>query len=356
MVFVAAWGNWRIVIWRGNNMQVSVAMCTYNGARFLQEQLYSINSQSRLPDELVICDDGSTDNTLAILRNYADAAKFPLRIYNNKMKLGAAKNFELAISISQGNIVILSDQDDIWQPNKIQVLVQVLSENLDAGYVFSDAIIIEEGGRPIHQSLWKQLSINRKQLSMFSHGVEGQLRVLLMRTVVTGATMAFRASLKNTILPIPDLWVHDEWISFASSMNGARGIPIQEPLIYYRRHPAQAIGVPQQGFFGLLKRGWKYFLGDAEAYDYYQRELRKWDTLYVLLKGSASPAFAVFPLLEAKVAHVALRAKLYRRPRTIRLAAIIAELISRRYHLYSSGWKSAIKDFLVPTLSDSHAA
>ena len=92
---------------------LSVSMCTYNGARFLREQLESIASQIRLPDELVVCDDGSTDATLAILTEYAKAVRFPVRIQCNTSRLGPAKNFEQAISLCKGEIIVLSDQDDI---------------------------------------------------------------------------------------------------------------------------------------------------------------------------------------------------------------------------------------------------
>src|SRR5580658_5936011 len=91
--------------------RISIAMCTYNGSPFLDEQLQSIVSQRRLPDEMVICDDGSSDKTISILRDFAGLATFPVQVFRNEKRLGPAKNFEKAISHCGGDIIILSDQD-----------------------------------------------------------------------------------------------------------------------------------------------------------------------------------------------------------------------------------------------------
>jgi glycosyltransferase involved in cell wall biosynthesis len=335
-------------------MKISIAMCTYNGARFLREQLDSIASQTRLPDELVVCDDGSTDTTLALLTEYANTVKFPVRIRCNTSRLGAARNFEQAISLVQGDIIALSDQDDVWRHDKLQILEQVLSENPTAGYLFSDAIVINETGKIISNSLWKKVPFNSRQRTRFSRSPVDQVRVLLKSSVVTGATMAFRASLKTVIFPMLELWIHDAWISFASSINGVPGIPIQKPLIYYRKHQAQAIGIPLPGPLGLLTKV-LHFLNDPRAYNFYEFESHKWNTSYALFKNVASQTPIVLQLLEAKVAHVALRARLSHWPRTTRLAVIAVELTHGRYHLYSGGWISAMKDFLLPVVNDSYA-
>ena len=336
-------------------MQVSIVMCTYNGGKFLPDQLDRISFQTRLPDEFVACDDGSTDTTLATLKAYAKAVKFPVRVRCNTARLGVAKNFEQAISLAQGDIIVLCDQDDVWRYDKLQILEQVFSKNPNAGFVFSDAMLIDEDGRSVHHSLWQQVSFHSKKRAIFCQGPLDQVQILVGRNVVTGAAMALRSSLKPIVLPVLEQWVHDEWIAFAASLHGIRGLPIQEPLIYYRKHSAQVIGGPRRSPVELLKRGWWYFSGDPQAYGYLEHEIRKWNTLCALLKGAISQASPVLPLLEAKVAHVTLRAKLCRWPRAIRLAAIAAELSHGGYHLYSTGWRSVIKDLLVPTLSDLHA-
>src|SRR5713101_1538304 len=105
-----------------NKMYLSVAMCTYYGARFLQEQLESIAAQTRLPDELVVCDDRSADGSVEIVRNFAKSAPFPVQLEINETNLGAIKNFEKAIGLCEGETIALADQDDIWKPQKLSRL------------------------------------------------------------------------------------------------------------------------------------------------------------------------------------------------------------------------------------------
>ena len=118
---------------------LSVAMCTYNGARYVREQLDSIAAQTRPPDELVVCDDGSTDATLAILEGFAAAAPFPVRIHVNPTQLGMPKNFEHAIGLATGAAIALADQDNVWYPHKLERLEQELTRSEAIGLVFSDA-------------------------------------------------------------------------------------------------------------------------------------------------------------------------------------------------------------------------
>src|SRR4029077_8380451 len=116
-----------------NKPRLSIAMCTYNGARFLPEQLESIAAQTRLPDELVVCDDGSADESAEIVRNFGKNAPFPVRLELNEKNLGATKNFEKAIGLCQGDLISLADQDDVWKPQKLSKLWLVFQENPGAG-------------------------------------------------------------------------------------------------------------------------------------------------------------------------------------------------------------------------------
>jgi hypothetical protein len=328
-------------------------MCTFNGARFLREQLESITSQTRLPDEVFVCDDGSVDATLAILGHYAKAVEFPVRIRCNAQRLGAVKNFEQAITHTTGDIIVLSDQDDIWRHDKLEVLARILCENPDAGYAFSDAMTINEAGKMMHPSLWQQVFFNKKKRAVFSRGFADQVRVLIRGNVVTGATMALRASLKAVILPVPDSWIHDEWIAFAASVSGARGIPIQEPLTYYRVHGAQAIGVQRRGVLALLKKAGQTLMSDPLAYKAYEVDLRKSRTSGTLLGRAPSPSPIARNLLEAKAAHCALRYGLLRVPRAARVPAIAAALVKGQYHRCSGGWRSVARDLFLPKLNTS---
>src|SRR5690349_20095217 len=132
-----------------NEKPISVAMCTYNGARFLPEQLESIAAQTRLPGELVVCDDRSTDESAEIVRDFARRSPFSVRLEINQENLGSTKNFEKAIGLCQGEIIALADQDDVWHGQKLSCLAGVLENDDRIGAVFSDAELIEENSRPL---------------------------------------------------------------------------------------------------------------------------------------------------------------------------------------------------------------
>src|SRR6266849_5683432 len=117
-------------------------MCTYNGARFLSEQLESIAAQTRVPDELVVCDDGSTDETVEIIKAFVERAPFAVRLEINANNLGSTKNFEKAIGLCQGEIIALADQDDVWYPKKLELLESVFLARPSVGAVFSDADVM----------------------------------------------------------------------------------------------------------------------------------------------------------------------------------------------------------------------
>lgn len=160
-----------------------------------------------------------------------------MKIYCNEKNLGPTKNFEKAISLCSGDIIVLSDQDDVWMPQKLEKLERALKDHPEAGYVFSDAIIVDEKLRPLGYTMWESISFTIHERKHFQKGY--QLDILLKRNVVTGATMAFRSKIRDWVLPIPEQWIHDAWISILASALGARGTFIEEPLIQYRQHSMQ---------------------------------------------------------------------------------------------------------------------
>src|SRR5690349_15385572 len=109
-------------------MRISVAMATYNGAPFLPEQLQSLAAQTLPPFELVVCDDGSTDRTIQILREFATSAPFPVRIHENSERLGFGDNFLKAAALCQGDWIAFCDQDDIWLPHKLETVARHIDD------------------------------------------------------------------------------------------------------------------------------------------------------------------------------------------------------------------------------------
>lgn len=220
--------------------RISVALCTYNGESFLREQLDSFSAQTQLPDELVVCDDGSSDGTIRLLEEYAEHAPFSVSIHRNPTNLGSNQNFGLAISRCKGDIIFLSDQDDVWRPDKVATVMAEFARYPAAGLVFSNARLVDDARQPLRHRLWETVRFQPPgdkrvaAINLFSR--------LTYEYLLTGATMAVRKEYLAAILPIADGWVHDGWIAYIVSAL-ADPVAIDEDLIDYRQHPRQQIGL-----------------------------------------------------------------------------------------------------------------
>ena len=227
-------------------MKISVAMCTYNGAEFLAAQLESILAQSRKPDEIVVCDDGSTDETRPLLEKFADDSPVPVSLQFNEKNLGSVKNFEQAIRLCNGDVIALSDQDDVWRQRQVEANRRRHSiSRSTTGLVFSDAEIVDENLTPLNRRMWNEIGFDAQKRKLLRNG--RALEVLVTGWTVTGATMAFRSRFVNICLPIPDgiAMIHDGWIALTiAAVAGV--VAIDEPLIQYRQHERQQIGAPAQ--------------------------------------------------------------------------------------------------------------
>ena len=143
-------------------LRISVALCTHNGARFLPEQLKGFLDQQRHPDEIIICDDVSTDATLELLEAFARSAPFPVRIYRNSENLGYSRNFMKSVGLCSGDIIAFSDQDDVWYARKLLRLEQFFLSHPDAGGIFSDGDLIDTSSRRIPGTLWASFQFRAK--------------------------------------------------------------------------------------------------------------------------------------------------------------------------------------------------
>ena len=218
---------------------VSVVMCTYNGARYLREQLESIARQSRLPAELIVCDDGSDDETVPILRTFASDVQFPVRISRNPDRLGSTRNFDQAIGLASGELIALCDQDDVWTPEKLERLSDILIANASLGGVFSDAALIDDNGRSIGSTLFEKHRFSSRKQREF---LDNPAKVLLKHDVVTGATLMFRRAMLPFVRPIPPSWVHDAWLAWIISLHSNLALTTA-PFTFYRIHDGQQFGI-----------------------------------------------------------------------------------------------------------------
>lgn len=317
--------------------RISIAMCTYNGAPYLQEQLSSILSQTRLPDELIICDDKSEDNTVDLVRKLVSGTTFPVRLVVNKINLKSTKNFEKAISLCSGNIIALSDQDDVWHPQKLMRIEKVFVDSPHIGAVFTDGEVCDASLKSLGYSLWESFEFNKKMQKKIISPRSSE--VLIKSNVVTGATMAFRSEFKDLILPIPDNWVHDGWIVLLIAAVSDLTI-IREHLIKSRQHNSNQIGA--------LKKDFKeqFIMAQKTTSDDYLFEAKQFvearERLLTTDKFVCPPQ--VICHLSSKICHLEARASLPKQ-NLHRWIFVLKEFVRFRYHHYSSGWKGFAKDF-----------
>ncbi|MEY4711793.1 MAG: hypothetical protein RIS88_1243 [Pseudomonadota bacterium] len=193
---------------------VSIALCTYNGERFLDLQLQSLLAQTVQPEELVVCDDASSDRSLEIVEAFARQAPFPVRVWRNSQNLGYVRNFEQAIGHCSQDLVFLCDQDDLWDPRKIEIIKSVFESEPEVGLCLHDFVRINaEGG---HYENPLEL-YGEKQLR--SADLPDEIRLHSIRAFVTpyprawcGCMMALRRDFVSVALPIFPGKGHDDWI------------------------------------------------------------------------------------------------------------------------------------------------
>ncbi|WP_316735286.1 glycosyltransferase family 2 protein [Pedobacter aquatilis] len=205
-----------------NNPLVSVALCTYNGEKFIIEQLESIINQTYVNLEIIIIDDCSTDNTYELLINLIKGLP-NIKLERNTQNIGFTKNFEKAIGYCQGDFIAISDQDDIWNLNKIDVLVSEIGEN---NLIFHDSLLIDENGESI-----KNLKVSDK-----TEIYQGKSNLyFLTSNCISGHACMFRRELLNFALPFDKRFFYDWWIAFvAASIGTIKYIP--NALVSYRQH------------------------------------------------------------------------------------------------------------------------
>lgn len=210
---------------------ISIALATYNGTKYLREQLDSILAQSMENFEVIVCDDCSTDCTLQILQEYANKdSRF--KVFSNKRNLGFKKNFEHILSLCNGEFIAFCDQDDIWEPNHLEVLYKNIGDNDCIG---ANALIIDENGISQNKTLleyWPIHVMPKNEKELFQHE--------LYSNVIQGTASLIRASLIKQALPIPeDIKYHDYWFALVAGLN-EKCKYIGDVVLKYRRHSNNA--------------------------------------------------------------------------------------------------------------------
>lgn len=208
-------------------MTLSVAMATYNGIAYLEEQVDSVLSQLEDGDELVVSDDGSTDGTRERLEAYAEADK-RVRVLDGP-QAGVIKNFEHAIAACRGDVIALCDQDDAWMPQKRKVIEEAFSDPKTV-LMMHNALVVDADNAVVAPSFF---ALRNTRTGFWKN---------LWKNSYIGCCMAFSSRLKDVILPFPrSIPMHDQWIGMQAERHG-KVVLTERPLLWYRRHGGNATG------------------------------------------------------------------------------------------------------------------
>jgi glycosyltransferase involved in cell wall biosynthesis len=323
-------------------MKVAVAMATFNGARFLEAQLRSIFDQTRLPDEIVISDDGSTDETLKIARSFRQEAKrkgVALSVVSRKGTPGVVANFSHAVDKTSAELIALADQDDVWLPGKIQSLATLLESDDSLLMVHSDAELVDEAGQPIGMGVLESLRITggEKHHLMTGHGI----RALTRRNLVTGSTSMIRRDLVAKAGAIPQGWLHDEWWALVAAESD--GLLLDARVFQsYRQHDDNQVGATQSGWARLKER-----FGEPQRVFRERHRVRHDGLRSHLATRSWSGSAEARRLLEGRLHHYSWQATLPA-SRLQRISLVMGKLIRGDYATYRRGVFDAMRDLFQP--------
>lgn len=198
---------------------ISVCIATYNGERYIRQQIESIVCQLNVDDEIIVSDDGSTDGTLDIVKGIGDKR---IKIIEGPGRKSPILNFECALKASKGDFIFLSDQDDVWKPDKVEICMKWLKTY---HCVVSDAEVTDNRLKPLYPSLYAIMQVK-----------QGRIYNTIWKNGYTGCCMAFRRNVLEASLPFPkNIPMHDIWIGNVAAYK-YNVIFIPDRLIHFRRH------------------------------------------------------------------------------------------------------------------------
>lgn len=324
---------------------LSVALCTYNGERWLGPFLDSLLAQTRLPDELVVSDDGSTDATVSLVTAFAGRAPFAVHVATTPERLGSTFNFAEAFGRCTGSLIAPADQDDVWAPEKLERMAAAMEAG-GLAMAFTDGRVIDDLGRPVPTTLWEGVGFDARTRRRFARDPLG---VLLHRSVVTGAAMMFRSEHLDRLLPFPpslngpgSLMLQDRWIALVLAAV-AEVDALDEPLISFRRHAGQQTGLREPVTTSEVAHQLRRTTASSAAGLTTRAE--QLSAVRDRLGGDGHPG--ADGRFAAAVAHLRARASLAD-GRVARLPAIGREWGAGRYRRYSGGARSAVADLARP--------
>lgn len=326
----------------GGTVRVSVALATRDGARHVEEQVRSVLEQTLPPAQVVLSDDASSDGTVEIVRRLVTQhGGVELVVLENPEPLGVRRNVEQALRHCTGDLVALCDQDDRWHPERLERVAAAFAADPGLLLVHSDARLVDGDGRPFGAGLAATQRLSPEERAELTGG--RSLATLLRRSVVTGATVVLRRSLLDLALPVPEEWVHDEWLAVVAAAAG-RTVFLDEQLIDYRQHGGNQIGVVHRG---LRARVARLMLPREERNARLEARARVLVDRLAGLAAQEAVREEVVDAARAKLAHDAARRRLPA-VRVLRVVPVLRELVTGRYGRYGRGRQDVARDLLQP--------
>lgn len=254
---------------------ISVALCTYNGAAHIAEQLHSIIGQSCQPDEIVICDDCSTDGTLDIARSVLSGWRGETLLFENEQNLGFSCNFQKAMGLCRGELIFLSDQDDIWHKDKIAIITEAMNSHPEAMLAVHDAVLVDMDRHVLKTSFWEYLTppFRKEELNSCHY------RRLFCSNVVQGCACALRRELFEQAQPFPKAACHDEWLALVAIASDSL-LLVDMPLLEYRQGNNQIGGLRPS----LVQKICKWLCNFRQAAHQQMQERRRRNTVLKMFR------------------------------------------------------------------------
>ena len=238
-------------------MKISVALCTYNGGKYIEEQINSILNQSVKVDEIIVCDDQSKDDTILKLKKL-QTKNSCISIIENELNLRSTKNFEKAISLCSGDYIFLADQDDLWNEQKVAKILTVFEENPTAEGVFSNANLIDSNGSALsNKTIWNSIFFFENEMPK---PIDYINLISKNGNIVTGATFCIKKEVKDFIFPFSEKILHDQWIASLLAFRNTLYYS-SENLISYRVHEKQQVGMKNLNKTEKMNRNKRIIIG-----------------------------------------------------------------------------------------------
>ncbi len=328
--------------------RLSISLCTFNGARFLPEQLASLLAQTLKPDELVVCDDHSTDQSVEIIRQFAATAPFEVRLHIQEKNLGWAANRQDSYSRCRGEFVAVCDQDDVWDANKVEVMMQALeaptltlprsTRGGDRLLAFCDSRVVNESLEDLGYTTFQITAFDKSRQKLVQEG--RSLEALMANIPLADATMVIRSSLLKWVLPIPPQWLPDAWMAIVAAATGGCAI-VPRALQSYRQHPRNLSGGQRMGFaqrYRRMRQPGDYFLEQETRFSILRERL--------VSLGPTVVSEKTFELIDRRIRFAAARRMMRQRPLT-RPFLILRELARGNYHQLGTGFRTLAMDLVI---------